>query len=259
MMRLKNTAAVFLLLSFSFITIAPVSAQSIAVLGEVKASGKVSIESTAGQWISAPATYPLLQNTGIKTAEGSAALYFRDGSRVDLSMNSLAVVDGSGSQYTIQMSRGTLAFNMAPGASLSVMTASASVSVNKKNPLVQKVSMEKSGRVLGVISSTDKGTEVRCISGRVAIDVTPVETKLLSSGESIFVDAGGKYKVYNTQAIVPEKDEGDGKKGGAYWRGGSGEWPGAYIVGGIFIATAGVISFDVWRGPEGHLASPWGF
>jgi len=251
-MMLKNITAALLLVSFSFIAIAPVSAQSIAVLGEVKASGKVSIASTGGQWLPAPATYPLLQNTGIKTEEGSAALYYKDGSRIDLSKNSLAVVDGSGNQYTIQMSKGTLAFNMTPGASLSVMTASASVSVNKKNPLVQKVSLEKSGRVLGVISSTDKGTEVRCISGRVAIDVTPSETKLLSSGESIFVEAGGKYKVYNTQAIVPEKDNDNRKKGG------SGEWPGAYIVGGVFATTAGIISFDVWRGSHGH-ASPSGF
>jgi len=258
-MMLKNITAALLLVSFSFITIAPVSAQSIAVLGEVKANGKVSIASTGGQWLSAPATYPLLQNTGIKTDEGSAALYFKDGSRIDLSKNSLAVVDGIANQYTIQMSQGTLAFNMAPGASLSVMTVSASVSVNKKNPLVQKVSMEKSGRVLGVISSTDKGTEVRCISGRVAIDVTPAETKLLSSGESIFVETGGRYKVYNTQAIVPEKDEDSRKKGGAYGNSGSsGEWPGAYIVGGVFATTAGIISLDVWRGSHGH-ASPSGF
>jgi hypothetical protein len=258
-MMIKHIVAALLLVSFSFVTIAPVSAQSIAVLGEVKANGKVFIESTGGQWHSAPATYPLLQNTGIKTDDGSAALSFKDGSRIDLSKNSLALVDGVGSQYTVQMQKGTLAFNMAPGASLSVQTASASVSVNKKNSLVQKVSLEKSGRVLGVISSSDKGTEVRCISGRVAIEVTPTETKLLSSGESIFVDVNSTYKVYNTQAVTSDKSGNDGKKGGAGWTGGTAaDDLVAGIISGVFVTTAGIISFDVWRGPNG-LTSPSGF
>jgi len=255
----KNIAAILLMVSFSFVTIAPVSGQSIAVLGEVKANGKVFIESTGGQWLSAPATYPLLQNTGIKTGDGSAALSFKDGSRIDLSKNSLALVDGVGSQYTVQMNKGTLAFNMAPGALLSVQTASASISVNKKSSLVQKVNLEKSGRVLGVISSSDKGTEVRCISGRVAIDVTPNETKLLSSGESIFVDANSNYKVYNTQAVTSEGE----KMGAGAGMGASGDALGTGIVNAVFATTAGIISIDVWRGSGGHgthgLASPSGF
>ncbi len=256
MMTHKYILVILLLAAFSFSIIAPVSAQSIVVLGEVKVSGKVSIESTSGHWLSAPATYPLLQNTGIKTDDGSAALYFKEGSRIDIAKNSLALVDGSSSQYTVHMSKGTLAFNMAPGASLSVQTASASVSINKKSSLVQKVSLEKSGRVLGVISSTDKGTEVRCISGRIAIDVTPTETKLLSSGESMFVDANSTYKVWNTQAVASE----DGKRGSG--SGSSGENLTAGIIGGVFVLTAGVMSFDVWRGNHGrhgHPASPSGF
>ena len=245
----KNIIGMLLLAVFSFSIVAPVSAQSIAVLGEVKTSGKVFIESNAGQWLSAPATYPLLQNTGIKTDNGSAALYFQEGSRIDISDNSLAVIDGSGSQYTVQMAKGTLAFNMAPGASLSVMTSSGSVSVNKKNSLVQKVSLEKSGRVLGIISATDKGTEVRCISGRVAIDVTPTETKLLSSGESIFVDAGSNYKVYNTQAVIPGSGGASGPSGTAW------------IIGGLQLAGAVVIPIveKVWDSGSGRLASPYKF
>jgi len=256
-MTLKNIVAVLLLAAFSFSVIAPASAQSIAVLGEIKANGKVFIASSNGQWLSAPATYPLLQNTGIKTEEGSAALYFKEGSRIDLSKNSLAVVDGSGSNYTVLMSKGILAFNMAPGASLSVQTASASVSINKKSSLVQKVSLEKSGRVLGIISTTEKGTEIRSISGRIVIDVTPTVTKLISSGESIFVDANSNYKVYNTQAVVTDKSDDNKNKGGAYWTGGTaGDDLTAGIIGGVFLTTAGIISFDVWRGSGRRLASP---
>lgn len=251
----KSIVTILLLTAFTFSIIAPVSAQSIAVLGEVKAIGVVSIESAGGQWLSAPATYPLLQNTGIKTGEGSASLYFRDGSRVDLSNNSLAVIDGSGSDYTVRISKGTLAFNMAPGASLLVMTASASVTVNKRSSLIQKVSLEKSGRVLGVISSSDKGTEVRCISGRVAIEMTPTETKLLSSGESIFVGLDSTYKVYHTQAIPAE----DGQQTPSTP---SRENLTAGIIGGVFLITAGIMSRDIWRGNDRHgynVASPSGF
>lgn len=253
----RTIIAILLLAAFSFSITAPVSAQSIAVLGEVKANGKVFLESTGGQWLSAPATYPLLQNTGIRTDDGSAALYFRDGSRIDLAKNSLALIDGSSGQYTVHMSKGMLAFNIAPGASLFVQTASASVSVNGKNSVVQKVSLEKSGRVLGVISATEKGTEVRSISGRVAIEVTPAETKLLSSGESIFVDANSNYKVYNTQALSPDKSDDGSKKGESSGTSGpSGGNLTAWIIGGVFVATAGVMSLDALRGSGRRVASP---
>ncbi len=254
-MKYKNVAAFMVLAAFTVSIIAPVSAQSIAALGEVRTNGKVFIETTGKQWLSAPLTYPLLQNTGIRIDEGSAALYFKEGSRIDLSSNSLVVVDGSNSQYTVQMAKGILAFNMAPGATLTVQTASTSVSVNKKNPLVQKVSLEKSGRVLGVISSSEKGTEVRCISGRIAIDVTPAETKLLSSGESIFVDANSRYKVYNTQAVALGKNEGDKKKGGAALTSGSGQ-AGAYIAGGLFVGGLGFLAYDGLKNDRHRHASP---
>ncbi|MBI5633883.1 MAG: FecR domain-containing protein [Nitrospirae bacterium] len=253
----RNIIAILLLAAFSFSIAAPVSAQSIAVLGEVKANGKVFLEATGGQWLSAPATYPLLQNTGIRTDDGSASLHFKDGSRIDISKNALAVIDGSSGQYTVHMSKGTLAFNIAPGASLFVQTASATVSVNMKNSVVQKVSLEKSGRVLGVISATDKGTEVRSISGRIAIEVTPTETKLISSGEGIFVDAGSTYKVYNTQALTSDKTDDGSKKGGSDGTSGSsGETLTAGIIGGVFLATAGIMSLDVWRGSGRRIASP---
>lgn len=244
-----NVIAVLLLAAFSFSLVAPASAQNITVLGEVRSYGKAFIASTTGQWISAPATYPLLQNTGIKTDDGSAGLYFKDGSRIDISKDSLAVVDGSSSQYTVQLSKGIAAFNVAPGSSLSLQTPSASVSVNKRSALVQKVSMETSGRALGVISATDKGTEVRCISGRIAIDVTPTETKLISSGESIFVDANSSHKVFNTQAVGPTGGIIGGGAGG-----GAGISTGMYVAGGFFLAGAGVLTYQAQR--KDKVASP---
>lgn len=249
-MKLMSSIAIIMVAIFSFSIIAPASAQSISVLGEVRTHGKAFIASASGQWQAAPATYPLLQNTGIKTDDGSAALYFKDGSRIDISKDSLAVIDGSSSHYAVQLSTGIAAFNIAPNTSVSLQTPSALVSINKKGSLVQKVSLETSGRVLGVISSTDKGTEVRCISGRISIDVTPTETKLISSGESLFVDAASKYKVYNTQAVGPMV----GGAGGAGVGGGLGLTTGHYIAGGLFISGAGVMVYQAQR--KSTVASP---
>ncbi len=37
-------------------------------------------------------TYPLLQDTGIRTEDGSASIFFKDGSRVDLSTDTIVSV-----------------------------------------------------------------------------------------------------------------------------------------------------------------------
>ena len=239
MMQSKTFLVYILLSAFILTNVAPLSAQSVAVLGEVKSSGKVSYEGTGGQWVPAPATYPILQNTGLRTDDGTASLYLKDGSRIDLSKNSQARIDGSGSQYSVQLMKGVMAFNIPATASLSVRTATASISVNRNSSLVQKVSLEKSGRVLGIISATDQGTEVKSISGRIAIDMSPTETRLVSTGESIFIGADSTARVYQTQAL--------GKAG-------SESTLAPWIIGGTMAATVAIFSiFDVFR------ASPHGF
>ncbi len=197
----RSVILVLLLAALSLVVSGTVSAQSINVLGEVRSNGEVFIESSNGQWLSAPSTYPLLQNTGIKTGSGSASIFFKDGSRVDIAKDSLALVDGSSSQYSLQLTKGIVAFNIVPTASLSIQTPTAVISANKKASVVQMVSAEKTGRVLGVISASEKGTEIRSISGRLSVDVSASDTKLLSTGESLFVDAHSNYNIYKTQAV----------------------------------------------------------
>jgi hypothetical protein len=242
-----------LLTAFLFIHINAASAQSVNVIGEVKASGKVFIESSSGQWLPAPATYPLLQNTGIKTDDGSASIFFKDGSRVDIAKNSIALVDGSASQYSIQLNKGIVAFNITASSSLTVQTPSASISANRSSSLVQKVSIEKSGRVLGVISATEKGTEIRSISGRIMVDITPSEAKLISTGESIFIDTNSKYNVYKTQAVSQGSTAPSPVVAGA-----SGETIGQVVVVGVFVTAVTVGAFDAFRAGSG-VASPSGF
>jgi len=253
----RAVISVFVLITLSFVFIGAVSAQSINVLGEVRATGEVFIESSNGQWLSAPSSYPLLQNTGIKTGNGSASLFFKDGSRVDIAKDSLALVDGSPSQYSMQLSKGILAFNIMPSASLTVQTPTAVISANKKSSPVQMVSAEKTGRVLGVISASEKGTEIRSISGRLAVDGSASETKMISTGESLFIDANSNYNIYKTQAVKggssPAVTSTTGVSQGAI----------AGAIASAELATAVIISGseNCWFDGCGHKrrASPSGF
>lgn len=202
---MKKRAGSFLAIFFFFLNIIippAVSGQGIMVLGEIRSSGQVFIESSGGQWIPAGKTYPILQNTSIKTEKGTASLSFREGSRADISNNSAAVVDGTPAKYSLYLSKGVVAFNVAADASLYISTPSGSAAVNGRNGIVQKVSLEKGARTLGIVSVSDKGTEVRSISGRIVVNVSPAESRLISSGETMSIDLKNTYRVYKTQAIV---------------------------------------------------------
>lgn len=254
-MRRHSIVSIVLLFVFSLTnilyTIPLASAQSIAVLGEIKTIGSVFVGSSDGQWIPSGSSYPLLQDTAIRTEDGSASIYFKDGSRVDLSKDTMAVISGSPADYSINLGKGIIAFNVSPTASLSVTTTSTSISVNSKKGLVQKVSYEKLGRVLGVVSVTDKGTEVRSISGRILVSTSATESKLIASGESIFIGSDNNYKVYKTQAFV-------GRRVGSFW--------GAAAIGA---GAAGAAAYQGnWSGNNrpsgppcrgGRPASPSGF
>ena len=146
-------------------------------------------------------TYPLLQDTGIRTEDGSASIFFKDGSRVDLSRDTIVSIAGEAPNYTMHLAKGVIAFSIKPISSLSVSTPSASISVNSKDNIVQKVGYEKSSRVLGVISSNEKGTEVRSISGRILVASSTAGTKTLVTGESMLVGPDSNYKVYKTQGV----------------------------------------------------------
>ena len=205
----------FLLAVFSLVNIAGVSAQTVAVLGELQSTGKVFISSSTGKWSPAMPTYPLLQDTGIRTEDGSASIFFKDGSRVDLSRDTIVSIAGGAPNYTMHLAKGVIAFSIKPISSLSVSTPSASISVNSKDNIVQKVGYEKSSCILGVISSNEKGTEVRSISGRILVASSTAGTKTLVTGESMLVGPDSNYKVYKTQGSRQDRAR---RKGFETWR-----------------------------------------
>lgn len=202
MQKMYRKISYFLFAVFSLVSVAGAFAQTVPVLGEIKSFGKVFIGSSTGQWSSALPTYPLLENTALRTEDGSASIAFKDGSRVDLSRDTIATVSGSSADYMITLAQGVIAFNIGPSSSLSVTTPTAHVSVNGKNDLVQKVGYEKASRVLGVISATEKGTEVRNISGKILVNASTSGTRTLASGESVLIGQDNNFKVYKTQSVT---------------------------------------------------------
>lgn len=252
-MTFKNCVSVFILISFSLtafiIPVPSASAQSINTLGEIKTTGSVYIRSSVGEWMTAGKTYPLLQNSAIKTTDGSASLFFKDGARVDISNNSGAVISGSSSDHKIHLSQGIIAFNINASSSLSVATPSTTVFINKRENHIRKVGFEEQQRTLGVISVTEKGTEIRNISGKILASLSASESKTITSGESLLIANDGKYKIYKTQSVT----SGSPVTPTSY---SSGEIIQAWIIGGVFTAGVTVGALVAFKGD--NIASPSG-
>lgn len=259
MKRFQGIISAIVIILFVLSSVSAVFAQSIDVLGEIRSTGKVFIASSSGSWLPAKASYPLLENTGLKTEDGTASLYFRDGSRADVAKNSLASVTGSASDFSITLSKGVIAFNITALASLSVLTPASTVSVNRKNSPVQKVSLSKE-RILGAIAVSEQGTEVRSISGRIVVSVPAAENRMISTGESIFIGADNSVRVYKTQAVA-QNDNDDNKKAGAVVLPGGTATAIEYgILGGVAVTTGtAFVLGSNGGGNEEELASPSGF
>jgi hypothetical protein len=225
-----------------------VSARNLAILGEIQSAGTVSISSSNGKWSPAMPTYPLIQNTGIKTESGSASVFLKDGSRFDLSGDTLASITGEESDYSVNLAKGTIAFSVMPLSSLSVSTPSASVSINNREDKILKVGHDHPGRILGIISATEKGTEVTSISGDIKVTSSSAGTKTVGAGESMLLGPADKYHIYKTQAVTTPPEESHGKKKGLLFLGGIFAGEGLVLMGLNEIVDDG-----------SRIASPSGF
>jgi hypothetical protein len=187
---------VFLLVFFTFaiffLKVPAVTAQSISVLGDIVASGKVSIKTSSGEWTPSEVTYPLLQNTSIMIDEGNVYVYFRDGSRAELSKDTLVSIDGYNSDYSMILEKGFMRYNVRPSTSLTVVTASTSNLIDNKKGTVPSI---------GCIWAKDRVTETKSTKGNILVDITGAgKTARLSSGKSIFIGDDANNKIYQPPA-----------------------------------------------------------
>jgi hypothetical protein len=162
----------FIIVIFSVVNIASLSAQSVPVLGEIKSSGNVFISSSTGQWSPAMPTYPLLNDTGIKTEDGVASIFFKDGSKVDISKNSVVSVVSTPPGHTIKLTQGVISFNLTSSSSLAISALSADVlAIGGKDP------------VFGNVIVRGNCVEVKSFTGVVQV-TSATGPKLLKSGEN---------------------------------------------------------------------------
>lgn len=163
----------FIVCIFSLINLASLSAQTVPVLGEIKSRGKVFMSTSTGQWSPAMPTYPLLSDTGVKTEDGVATIFFKDGSKVDLSRDTVVSVVSRQPGHTVRITQGVISFNIAPSSSLSVSAASADI-----------LAIGGKGPVLGNVTVNGTCIEVRSFSGTVQVTTATTGSKLLTSGEN---------------------------------------------------------------------------
>ena len=170
---------ILFLLSMNIAFIPQVLAQEPLAYGEIKASGGVLIESSNGKWLKMQDVYPLLNETKLKTGDGVVFITMKDGSRIDLSKETEAALKAQKSAYTSNLAKGTLSFKVTPFSTLTIVTPHATISAIP-NP----------SDIHGIVSCTDKGTEVRSITGKVSVSYNS-QKKLLYTGERLFATPAG--------------------------------------------------------------------
>lgn len=166
-------------------------------LGEVKCYGDVFIRSSTGNLMSAPSPYPILRNTEIRTEKGSASLYYKDGTRIDLAESTTAVVDGTNSNYTVHLAKGKVLVNSSSTASMTISQGSTDILINSDRGIVPASGAHRGDRFLGTVSSENGGLSVRSMSGKALVKVSASEPKILTGGQGMFIGSDSRESVYS--------------------------------------------------------------
>lgn len=183
-----------LFLSF-IVSSTSVSAKEVMALGEIKATGMVSIESSVGKWVELRDAYPLLKSTKLKTNEGVVSITTKEGTRLDLSRNTEVSIDAAGNSYTLTLAYGTVSFNIMPSSEFIIITKAATISAGRQvaghYSLVAGPGAPRLPNIQGMVVSDSKGTLTRSNKGRINVSGKGFQAKALDSGESFFVADSG--------------------------------------------------------------------
>jgi hypothetical protein len=166
-------------------------------LGEVSFYGDVFIRSSTGNLMPAPSSYPILPNTEIRTEKGSASLYYKDGTRIDLPESTTAVVDGTNSNYTVHLAKGKVLVNSSSTASMTISHGSTDILINSDRGIVPASGAHRGDRFLGTVSSENGGLSVRSMSGKALVKVSASEPKILTGGKGMFIGSDSRESVYS--------------------------------------------------------------
>lgn len=230
-----------LFLSF-IISSTNVSAKEVMALGEIKATGMVSIESSVGKWVELRDAYPLLKSTKLKTNEGVVSITTKEGARIDLSRNTELSIDAASNSYTLTLAYGTVSFNIMPSSEFIIITKDATISAGRQvagyYSLVAGPGAPRLPNIQGMVFSDSKGTLTRSITGRINVSGKGFQAKALDSGESFYASV-----------------EGDKVPPGYTPAAGSGEWLAKGLILGGFSIGAGLTANESFRGHGYHSKS----
>lgn len=209
------------------------------ILGDVVASGSSEMKVAFNRWISISGkTFPVIDGAGLRSGNGMMSLIFRDAVRMEVGKNSEIAVSGSRGNYSIDVTKGQIAFSVPKGVSFSVKTPTSTIQTKASTGLIQNVSFASQDDIRGVVTYDGKGTRVTSINGTLVIKSgLGVHLQTVSSGNSIYVEGKDSGRVRTVQTFPEESPaggQGGGQRdtGGALWVGAGGT---AAVVGGYFI------------------------
>lgn len=219
-----------------------VSAKEAMSLGEIKAIGVVSIESSVGKWVELKDAYPLLKSTKLKTNEGVVSVTTKEGTRIDLSKNTEVSIDAASNSYTLTLAYGTVSFNIMPSSEFIIITRDATISAGRQvagyYSMVAGPGAPRLSNIQGMIFSDSKGTLIRSITGRINVSGEGFQAKVLDSGESFFASVGGEKSPLGYTPAA-----------------GSGAWLTKGLIMGGFFVSAGLTANESFRGNGTHSKS----
>ncbi|NWF98331.1 MAG: FecR domain-containing protein [Nitrospirae bacterium] len=240
--KLNPLLLIFFILNICFVYSNSSQAQESLSFGEIRSSGNVYIESSTGNWQNIQPVYPLLKNTKLRTKDGVVYITTQEGGRIDISKDSELSIESSKRKYIVNLSKGTVSFNVSSDIDFSVLTPEATVLINTQAggiySLVAGPGAPNITNIYGMVIRNDQGTFIRSLSGRIMIRHNS-RYVLIENGETFFAGIG-EGTTPATSHIVS-----------------SGSYLGPVVVLGGFSAIVGGLSFEAFRG-NGH-ASPHSF
>lgn len=174
-----------------------VSARDITVIGEARMIGQCFVKSAAGRWLPAPTSYPVAQDTTIRTGDGSAAIYFKDGSMAFFCPGSEAAISGSFDNYVINLLKGRVAFNVMPAASLSVGAGPASALVNGK----ENSARHRPSHIRGTVTLRSSSTRILSIDGMMTASINSYRITDMNAGDVVLIGPDDTPRVFPAGAV----------------------------------------------------------
>lgn len=162
---------------------------TVSVIGDVVGKGRAEMKTAFDRWISISGkAFPLFDGGHLRSGDGMMSSIFRDGARMEVGKNSELIVTGSRGDYTVDLSKGNIAFSVPQRVSFSVATLNATIQTQVQPNIIRQVSAFSDEYVRGSVGFDSRGTMVTAVSGTLMVkDTKGAAAHTVTAGNSIFV------------------------------------------------------------------------